>query len=79
MFCLMSCSLNKTPNGTKLLENKEKLTFLAQLKVNITIFRTDILVQTAPYMSKTQLHLHRCNNELMNPGLLENTKRLESI
>lgn len=55
------------------------LAHTVSFKVAINISPTDRLVQIASYMPERQLHLHSCNNELMNPALLEKAERLESI
>jgi len=60
-------------------DHKAKLAHTVPLKVIINISKTNILVQIACYMPESQLHLHPCNNELMNQALLEIAERLESI
>lgn len=66
-------------NALKPQDNRAKLTNTVPLKVTFNLSQTDILVQIASYMSENQLHPHSCNNELVNPPLLEITKRLRSI
>lgn len=58
---------------------RAKLAHDVPFKVAVNIFPPDRLVQTASYMPESQLHLHSCNNELVNPALLEKAERLESI
>ena len=60
-------------------DHRAKLAQTVPFKVAINISRPDRLVQTASYMPESQLHLHSCNNEPMNPALLEKAERLESI
>lgn len=60
-------------------DHSPKLAPSVPFKVAINISSTDRLVQIASYMPERQLHLHSCNNELMNPALLEKAEGLESI
>lgn len=60
-------------------EHGAELTHTMPFKVTVNISPPDRLVQIASYMPESQLHLHSCNNELMNPALLEKAERLESI
>lgn len=60
-------------------DHRAKLSHTVPFKVAINISPPDRLVQIASYMPESQLHLHSCNNELMNPALLEKAERLESI
>lgn len=60
-------------------DHRAKLALIVPFKVAVKISPSDRLVQIASYMSGSQLHLHSCNNELMNPALLEKAERLESI
>lgn len=56
-----------------------KLAHTVPFKVAVNISPPDRLVQIASYMPESQLRIHSCNNELMNPALLEKAERLESI
>lgn len=73
-MCLLTDLIAQRP-----LEHKAKLAHSVPFKVTVNISPLDRLVQIASYMPESQLHLHSCNNELMNPALLEKAERLESI
>ncbi len=73
-MCLLTDLIAPKPQ-----DHRAKLAHTVPLKVAINISPTDILVQIASYMPERQLHLHSCNNELMNPALLEKAEGLESI
>lgn len=65
--------------GPKLQEHRVKLTRNVPFRVTVNFSTTDRLVQIASCKPENQLHLHSCNNELMNPALLERPERLGSI
>lgn len=59
---------------------KQSCLTLVPFKLAINIFPPNRLVQTAFYTPQSQLHLHSCNNELVNSGFIgEKDGRLESI
>ena len=60
-------------------EYRAELAHTMPFKGTVNICPPERLVQIASYMPESQLHLHSCNNELMNPALLEKAERLESI
>lgn len=60
-------------------DHSAKLAHAVPFKVTVDISSPDILEQIASYMPESQLHLHSCNNELVNPALLEKAERLRSI
>lgn len=55
----------------RLQNHRAKLAHTVPFKVAVNISPTDRLVQIASYKPESQLHLHSCNNELMNQALLE--------
>lgn len=67
------------PDSSPTTGTQSKAARSVPFKVTVNISSLDRLVQIASYMPESQLHLHSCNNELMNPGLLEKAERLESI
>lgn len=59
---------------------KQSCLTLVPFKLAINIFPPNRLVQTAFYTPQSQLHLHSCNNELVNSGFIGGKDgRLESI
>lgn len=73
-MCLLTDLIVPKPH-----DHRAKLAHTVPFKVAINIFPPDRLVQIAFYMPESQLHLHSCNNELMNPASLGRAERLESI
>ncbi len=73
-MCLLTDLIVPKPQN-----HRAKLAHTVPFKVAINISPPDRLVQIASYMPESQLHLRSCNNELMNPALLEKAERLESI
>lgn len=73
-MCLLTDLIAPKPQ-----DHRAKLAHTVPFKVAVNISPPDRLVQIASYMPESQLHLHSCNNELMNPALLEKAERLESI
>lgn len=49
---------------------KQSCLTLVPFKLAIYIFPPNRLVQTAFYTPQSQLHLHSCNNELVNSGFI---------
>lgn len=73
-MCLLTDLIASKPQ-----DHRVKLAHTVPFKVMANISPPDGLVQIASYMPESQLHLHSCNNELMNPALLEKAERLGSI
>lgn len=63
----------------KPVDHRAKLAHTVPFKVAINNSPLDRLVQIALYMPESQLHLHSCISELMNPASLEKAEKLKSI